>query len=172
MPLRAWKAVVLGGVFLTLGCSGGGGAADGGSPGTGGTGGGGGTGGAGAIDPTPFLGSWTETATFTFTDACANLVEPATFTGPITVTAGSSSALIRTDDSCSIPLNVTSASQATLARATQCSIPPVSGLSGGTVAFSAWTLAISGNTGTETASGTFSVQAIVCPVSVSATLAR
>lgn len=175
MVARVLDCVMLGSVLVALGCSCSGPERSGGNPGSGGTGGGtgtGATGGSGSIDPAPFLGSWNEAATSVVSGGACVGVDPITSTGPITVSMGTSSHLVRADDSCSIPLNVTSTSLATLARAAQCVIPAISGLGSGTVAFDTWTFAISGNTGTESASGTLTLGSVVCPLTLSASLTR
>jgi hypothetical protein len=177
--LRRALGVVFGGVFVTAGCGGGGGIADAGNPGVGGTGvgglgggaggagAGGGAGGASAIDPTPFLGNWTEMLTATGSGLCANATP---VTGPVVVTAGTSSDLVRTEPGtggCSIPLNLVSRTQATLARPAQCST------SLGSYDFSAWTMTIAGNAATETGAATLTLTgAGMCSITLSGTLSR
>jgi len=163
---------------ISLGCSGGGGGADAANPGTGGSTGGagvGGTGGSSSLDPTPFLGTWSETTTITVSGACANLIDPVTTTVPIAVTSGAPSSdplpTETTEPSCAIPLNLVSGTQATLKSPKQCIYS--SGSGSVTYNFSAWTMTVSGNTGTESASGTATLAGVGnCPVSMTATLSR
>ena len=170
MVRGAVNRLLVGGLLAVLGCGGGAGGADGGSPGTGGTGtGASGAGGAPALDPTPFLGAWTETTTIVATGACANLVDPLTTTAPITVTRGAASDLLRaetTGASCAIPLDLVSSNQATLASSKQCTYASA------TYDFSAWTMTVNGNAGTESASGTLMGSGINCPVMLTATFSR
>jgi hypothetical protein len=164
-------------MLLWLGCGGNGsggpidnrglGGASGGS--TGGASGGG-TGGKSSVDATPFLGAWTETQTLTPSGSCTGVTQSFNETGQITVSAGTSSDLIvssSSGSSCSLPFKITGATQATLANATQCmlNVPNVGNV---TVSFDAWTIAINGNAGTESGSGTL----FSCPFSMTGTLTR
>ena len=177
---RCVVGVVLACALCVLACSGSGGSADAGSQGGGGTGGGGtggggtGTGGASSVNRTPFLGNWTAAVTIAVSGSCPN-VEPVTDTEQVVVSAGTTTDLVREPTSgspCAVPLNIVSATQAMLARPIQCSFS--SSVSSGTYDFSSWTFTISGDTGTESASGTVTLSAVglTCPTSLSTTLTR
>lgn len=159
---------------VVVGCGGGGGLPDAGHQGIAGTGGSGsggagsgGSGGGASIDPAPFLGTWTETLTIAGTGSCAGLFMPITQTGQIMVTVGTTSDLVRAsaNDTCSIPLTIVGAGQATLARPIQCVETQ------GTFAFSTWTMTIAGSSGGESASAMLTAP-VACPVSVTGTLTR
>ncbi len=169
MLKRAVEGIGLASVLFALGCGGGGGSADAGNQGTGGTGGVGGSGGTASFDPAPFLGAWTETIT-AIGSLCAD-VSPVSASGPITVNVGTSSDLVRIDpalNGCSIPLNIVSRQNATLARAIQCVT------SSGTYDFNAWTLSTSdGTTGSESAYATLTLPGVgTCAVNFTTTLTR
>jgi hypothetical protein len=165
----ALEGIGLASVLFALGCSGSSGSADASNPGAGGMGGIGGSGGTAAFDPAPFLGAWTETLAVIGT-LCPN-VNPVSAAGPITVTVGTSSDLVRTEpalDGCSIPLNIRTRQNATLARAIQCVT------SAGTFDFNEWAMSTSdGTTGSDSAYATLTIAgAGTCPVNLTTTLTR
>jgi len=170
--------VFMGSVLLALGCGGSGTGGDAGNQGTGGSNGGGtggragGAGGRSSIDPTPFLGAWTQAQTFTLSGSCAGIVPSAAQTTAITVSAGTSSDLVMSsspDDGCSYPFRITSATEATLVKTTQCTVNGGS-LGNVTGTFDTWTITVSGNAGTESGAGAISSPA--CPFSMTGTLSR
>jgi hypothetical protein len=177
MSRLAFFAVVL----LALGCGGSGAGGDAGHQGAGGTNGGaggtngggasGGVGGRSAIDPTPFLGAWTDAQTIALSGTCAGVGQSVTQTEQITVSTGTSSDLIvsLSGGACSLPFTITSSSQATLAGATPCMLS-VTGVGTVTATFNTSTITISGNNGTEVASGT--VFGPSCPFNLTGTLTR
>ena len=184
MMMRARAAIVVASVLFTLGCGGGGGSADAGPQGGGGMGGSGaggtGTGGAGgtstggaggtsSIDPAPFIATWTETAMINVSGACGNATLVSS-SGPIAVTAGTSSDLLRAEptlNGCSIPLDIVTSTSATLARTVQCAT------SNGTYEFTTWTMSLDNGTASESASGTVTLpSAATCPINLTTTLTR
>jgi hypothetical protein len=169
MLKRALEGVGLASVLFALGCSASGGSADASNPGAGGTGGIGGSGGTPSFDPAPFLGAWTETLGVLGT-LCPN-VNPLSASGPITVSVGTSSDLVRIEPAlggCSIPLNIVTRQNATLARAIQCVT------STGTYDFNEWGISTSdGTTGAESAYATLTIAGVgTCPVTLKTTLTR
>lgn len=173
---RATGGVVLACACFTLGCGGGGGTADAGNPGTGGTGGGSGGGdGTTSFDPAPFLGDWMEMLNVLGPGfgSCPVVLPPENVQGPITVSAGTSTDLVRSEPAlgdCVVRLEIVTSTLA-ISQPFRCVT------NAGTYDFMSWTFLLSSDGATtmamESADGTLTWSGgDLCPIRLSTSLKR